>query len=133
MDGWYVFPFFEYAEQVSATLAAGERRAFRVAMCAEPATSGLTMTVQLVVEKQDALPELGVGGNGAWPTFACDTTDRLLAPAGHMTHHVEKQVGINFSVDLSAVHDGINEIQVHNEPQGGRETGSSARIRVLRC
>jgi len=128
MDGWYVFPFFEHAEQVPATLPAGERRAFRIAMCAEPVASGLTMTVQLVVEKQDALPELGVGVNGAWPTFAGEATDRLLRSAGHMTHHVETHVGINFSVDLSDVHDGINEILVYNEPQGGRETGGSARI-----
>lgn len=112
--GLYSFPLWELAEQVPAILEPEWKKAFRLSMCAEPAQANLELTVQLVVERTETLPDLGVSFNGSWPTFESVETDRLLFPTGVFTHHIAEHRGLNFRVPVSAIKEGWNEVLVLN-------------------
>ena len=112
--GHFVFPLFEYAEQVPAILEPDWKQPFRLPMCAEPADRGLNLTIQLVVEKTDRLPDLGVSFNGSWPHFQAQPTDELLLPTGAYTHHVPEHRAFDYRFDVSAIQEGWNEIMVIN-------------------
>jgi len=112
--GHFMFPLFEHSEQVPAILEPDWKQAFRLPMCAEPQGSGLELTVQVVVEKKDGLPDLGVSVNGSWPNFAARPTDELLFPTGAYTHHMPEHRAFNYAVDVAAIREGWNEILVLN-------------------
>ena len=108
-----MFPVWEQAEQIPALIEAQSRRAFSLSMCAEPETVK-ELTIQIVVEKKDKAPELGVSFNGSWPTFDSKVTDELLYSAGHYTHHVPEHDAFNFQCDPSRIKEGWNEIRLFN-------------------
>jgi len=112
--GYFMFPLFEHAEQIPVTIEPDWKQAFRLPMCAEPEGCGLEFLVQVVVEKKDAMPNLGVSFNGGWPTFDARPTDELLFPTGVYTHHVPEHTAFNFAFDPSLIRDGWNEILVFN-------------------
>lgn len=115
IGGWMLLEW-EYAEQVPAILEPEWRHAFRLSMCAEPADSKRSLTIQLVVEKKETLPELGVSFNGLWPNFEVRPTDELLFPTGIFTHHVSGHQALNYRFNASAIKEGWNEIVVYHSP-----------------
>ncbi len=113
-SGHFMFPLFEGAEQVPMVLEPGWKQPFRLPMCSEPAGSGLGVVVQLVVEKMEPAPDLGVSFNGSWPNFRAAPTDELLFPTGVYTQHVPEHQAFNYEFDVSAVREGWNEVLVFN-------------------
>ncbi|SVA52111.1 uncharacterized protein METZ01_LOCUS104965, partial [marine metagenome] len=61
-------PPFDTPDQLPQILQPDWRRSFRVPMCAEPGRTDLELIVQIVVDRQDALPPIGVSFNDSWPT-----------------------------------------------------------------
>jgi hypothetical protein len=116
---------YEYAEQLPAVIEPESRRAFRLSMAAEPASSGLELVVQVVVEKTDTAPDLGVSLNGSWPSYQGKETNRLVLPTGHYTHHVPENRGYNFVLPTSSIREGWNEVLVTN---GSHKKGHSVRV-----
>lgn len=112
--GYFMFPLYEYAEQVPFILEPEWKHAFRLSMCAEPNGSRLRLFIQLVVEKKRKLPDLGVSFNGCWPNFAAKPTDQLLFPTGIYTHHLPEHRAFNYEFEASQIHEGWNEILVFN-------------------
>ena len=116
--GYYVYELFETVGAFPAVLKPGERRACRVPMCAENADSDLEFVIQIVLEKQENLPPIGVYLNGAWPNFDGAKDERLLFPVATMTHHTPDHIGLNFHFPLSAIREGWNEIVLmHGTPK----------------
>jgi hypothetical protein len=113
-EGLYVFPLFEAAEQVPQVIEPEGKQAFRLSMCREPADCGLALTIQVVVEKGDALPDLGVCFNGSWPNFEPTPTDELLLPTGIFTHHIPEHQAFNYAFDAGLIQEGWNEVVVIN-------------------
>jgi len=107
-------PFFEHAGQLPACVETGGWRRFELAMCREPAEAGLELIVQLVIERSDAIPDLGVSLNGCWPSFQAEETDRLLFPTGKLTYLAPQYLGLNFRLPVEAIQDGINEVIVYD-------------------
>ncbi|MCI0621471.1 MAG: hypothetical protein L0387_07350 [Acidobacteria bacterium] len=118
MQGLWMFPLFELAEQVPCVLEVEDRRAFRLPMSAEPADPDLELIIQLVLEKKETSLKLGVSFNESWPNFNSQTTQELLFPAGPLTHHVPEHQALNYHFTTSAIKDGWNEILVINGCQG---------------
>ncbi len=112
--GYYQFLPFESVGPFPATLRAGERRACRLPMCSEPAGNNLEFVIQVVVERKDILPPVGVYFNGCWPRFDGKADDRLLFPVATMTHHTPEHVGLNFTFPLASIREGWNDIVVMN-------------------
>ncbi|MHB0936152.1 MAG: hypothetical protein ACYDCO_10920 [Armatimonadota bacterium] len=104
--------FFEDAGQLPACVETGGWRRFELAMCREP--EGMALTVQIVIERSDAVPDLGVSLNGCWPSFTAEPTDRLLFPTGKLTHLPPQYLGLNYRLPVEAIQDGINEIVVYD-------------------
>jgi hypothetical protein len=133
MSGHFMFPLWEYAEQVPALLEPEGRRAFRLSMASEPADSGLDLVIQLVVEKADKAPDLGVSFNGSWPTFKAEATNRLLFPTGIYTHHVPEHLALNYRAQVGDIRDGWNEVLVVNgaKRQGSPQEQRAAALRIV--
>lgn len=127
MQGLYMFPLFESAEQVPVILEPEWKKAFRLSMCTEPADAGLELTVQVVVEKTDKLPPLGVSFNGTWPSYEGQATDKLLLPTGAWTHHLPEHAAFDFRVPLAEIKEGWNEVLVFN---GSHEKKTPEDIRA---
>jgi hypothetical protein len=108
MRGTFMFPLWELAEQVPAVVEPAGKQAFRLTMAAEPAASGLELVIQVVLDKTEQTPDLGVSFNGSWPTFAAEPTDRLLFPTGIYTHHVAEHRALNYRFQASAIREGWN-------------------------
>ena len=121
---WY--PPFELPEPLPAILEPEWRKAFRLPMCAEPADRGLGLVVQVVVEKRDNLPDIGVCFNGSWPNFERVETDKLLFPNRPATHHLPKCQAYNYAFAVQAIREGWNEIAVYN----GEHPGDVAQDRL---
>jgi hypothetical protein len=81
-------------------------------MCAERERDGLEFVIQVVLEKKDKLPPVGIQFNGAWPRFDGQPDDRMLFPVANMTHHTPDHVGLNFRYPLASIREGWNEIVV---------------------
>jgi len=111
--GYYVHQPFETVAPFPGVLGPQERRTCRIPMCAET-NDELEFVVQLVVEKREELPPLGIYFNEAWPTFDSARDQKLLFAVATMTHHAPDKVGLNFSLPLSAIQEGWNEIVVMN-------------------
>jgi hypothetical protein len=112
---WY--PPFELSEPLPAILEPEWRKAFRLPMCAEPADRALELVIQVVVEKRDSLPDIGVSFNGSWPSFDRVETGELLFPNRPATHHLPQFQAYNYAFPVAAIREGWNEIVVYN---GGR-------------
>lgn len=112
--GYYSNPVFETITPFPAMLGPMERKECRLPMISEPASSGLEFVIQVVVEKKEKLPAVGIYFNGAWPKFDYKPDEKLLFPIGPMTHHIPDNVGLNFSFSLSCIREGWNDIVVMN-------------------
>lgn len=122
--------FFERAEQLPAYVEPGCWNAFVLGAAAEPAECGRTLVVQVVIDRGRATeadqvrhfdcppPELGVSLNGSWPTFDGAATTQLILPTGLYTHHVDQYQAWEYSLDLSQLRDGHNEIiLIHSDDE----------------
>lgn len=105
-------------EQLPVRLEPKYRRAFQIPMCAEPAEPKLRLVVQVVTDRLEQRPEMGMSVNGAWPVFECHETDDLLFPAGPYSKHVNEHTAWNYSFNVGVIRDGWNEIVISNESQG---------------
>jgi hypothetical protein len=130
MLGYFMYPNWEYAEQVPAILEPQWKRAFTLSMAAEPRDAGMELVIQLVVERNEGgapLPDLGVSFNGSWPSFDAEATDRLLFPTGAYTHHVHEHAAFNYRLGADLIREGWNEVLVFN---GSKERADRAARRA---
>jgi len=118
-------PPFDTPDQLPQILEPDWRRAFRLPMCAEPTGAGLKLVVQVVVDRHENPPPMGVSFNDTWPTFTGEATDELLFPQRSYTHHVPEHTAINYTFGVGDIKDGWNEVSVYN----GSHERSSARDR----
>jgi len=113
--GWWGPPVFEHAEQIPATLEPEWRKAFRISMCAEPTDKNLKLTIQVIVEKKENLPDLGVSFNGSWPKFEFTPTTDLLFPVWKYNRVHSDHIALNYAFDVGLIKEGWNEIILYNE------------------
>ena len=106
---------WDMPEQLPVRVAPQRRRAFRLPMGAEPADYGVTLVVQVVAGRTAETPRTGVSVNGAWPVYACRSTNDLLFPAGPYRQHVEEHAAWNYSFSVSSLREGWNEFTLYNE------------------
>jgi hypothetical protein len=126
-------PPFDIPEPLPAILQPDWRRAFRVPMCAEPSDRGLELIVQVVLERHDDLPPLGVSFNGSWPNFAGQVTSELLFPNRPFTHHLPENQAVNFRFSAEQIREGWNELTVYNGShvrRGEKEHGDNTVVIV---
>jgi hypothetical protein len=126
-EGAWQVRHMEHAEQLPALLEPQWKQPFRLTMCAEPADRDLELVIQVVVERTEHLPGLGVSFNGGWPTFDGKETDRLLFPAGRYTHHAPEHRALNYHWKAKAIRDGWNEVLVFH---GGQQPRSAEERRA---
>ena len=112
---YWATTFFEYADQLPATVEHGGWRKFELSMCAEPDAVGLGLTAQIIVERGEDIPGLGVSFNGAWPNFDAMPTDELLVPTGAYTHHVPQHVGLNYRLKVEDIREGWNRLVLYHD------------------
>lgn len=112
---------WELPEPVPITIEAKSRREFRLAMCREP--QGRTLTVQVVIARQEGILNLGVSVNGQWPVFQKQRTQELLFPVGPYTLHLPENEAYNFQMDAAAIFEGWNRILVFN-----KDTATPVRV-----
>jgi hypothetical protein len=113
-EGAWQFALFEYAEQLPVLLEPEWKHPFRLTMCKELASPDLELVVQLVTERMEKVPDLGVSFNGLWPNFAAEETDCLLFPAGRYTHHAPEHRAFNYHFNVRSIREGWNEVLVFN-------------------
>lgn len=131
-EGAYLFPLYEYAEQIPVSIEAQRKHAFRLSMAAEPAGAPLELIVQIVTDRQDQPAVLGVSFNGQTPTFQSSESDLLLFPAANLTHHAEKHRAYNFRLPVSAIREGWNEVLVFNDhSREPKAPASEGAVRVV--
>ena len=115
-------PPFDTPDQLPDILEPDWRRAYRVPMCAEPTDCGLKLVVQVVVDRRDNLPALGVSFNDSWPAFQAQATDELLFPQLAHAFHVPEYTAFNYTFDVAGIVEGWNEVSVYN---GNHECGTA--------
>ena len=107
-------PPFDTPDQLPQILQPDWRRSFRVPMCAEPGGTALELLVQIVVDRQDALPPIGVSFNDSWPTREAQATDEILFAQREYTHHTPEHTALNYTFCVGDIRDGWNELSVYN-------------------
>ncbi len=112
--GFYVHNFFETIGQIPAHIEPQCRKEFLLPMLKEPEEGKAKLLIQVVVEKQEKIPPIGISFNGSWPNFKSNQTDKLLCPCGKYTHHVPEHTAFNFEFDPSQIKNGYNSIVVMN-------------------
>jgi hypothetical protein len=83
-------------------------------MCAEPGGIDLELIVQIVVDRQDLLPPIGVSFNDSWPTYEAQATDEILFAQQEYTHHTPEHTALNYTFCVDDIRDGWNEVSVYN-------------------
>ncbi len=121
---------WDIPEQLPVKIPSRHRRALRLPMCAEPASAGLRLVVQVVTERDAPASGWGVSLNGAWPSFTAAETRDLLFPAGPYTQHVDENRAWNFTLDAAGLRDGWNEIALYNDAatELGRDCGGGRAV-----
>jgi hypothetical protein len=102
----------ERVEAFPCVLEPDTRRSFRLPLCHEPA--GMNLTVQVVIDKADPLPDLGVALNGGWPSFERSQSGRLLSEGRDYDSVLEDQTILRFTLPAVRIREGWNEITVYN-------------------
>ena len=105
---------FDLPRPLPVILEPNSRRAFALPMCAEPADRELELIVQVVVEKNELPPEIGVRFNGAAPCSDARATDELLFPNGPSRHHLSKYQAYNYRFHVGQIVEGWNEFVIFN-------------------
>lgn len=128
--GWRL-QFWEWAQQLPVSIEPTLSKSFRLSMCREPTDVGLELVIQLVAERSETAPDLGVSFNGGYPTYAGRETDRLIFPAGNFTHHLPEHRAIEYRFPVTDIKEGWNDIQVSS---GSRkfETPADRRDHTVR-
>lgn len=106
---------WDVPEQLPVRIAPRHRRALRLPMCAEPASAGLQLVVQVVTDRESPVSGWGLSLNGAWPSFAAEESRALLYPAGPYREHVDEHRAWNFVLDAAGLRDGWNEFVLYND------------------
>lgn len=131
-SGVYCHPHFETVGEFPVVLGPGCRHVTRLPMAAEPANRTLTLTMQAVIEKQEAPPVLGLSFNGAWPNFEATPTQELLFPAGGLTRHIPEHQALNYRFRVPDIRAGWNEIVLINgasaATSGQDRTANAVRV-----
>ena len=83
-------------------------------MCAEPSGCGLQLVIQIVVDRRENLPGLGVSFNDSWPTIEAQATDELLFPQLDHRSHVPEYTAFNYVFEVEKIAEGWNEVSVYN-------------------
>lgn len=122
-------PPFDTPDQLPDILEPDWRRAYRLPMCAEPGDGGLELIIQIVVDRREGLPPLGVSFNDSWPSIEAEETDRLLFPQLDHACHVPDYVAFNYTFDVGNILEGWNEISVYN----GSHAVATAEDRASNC
>lgn len=124
---------FETVETLPELIEPDTRRGFRIPMCREPLDEGLRLIVQVICEKKDEEPKLGITFNNNWPDFNGIKTSKLLFPCGIYTDITDNCAAYNFEVDPSLLKDGYNHICVFNgeKQTSDQESRWKNIIRVL--
>ncbi|HON05652.1 MAG TPA: hypothetical protein PLB98_04700 [bacterium] len=112
--GFYANNLFETIGQVPSCVEPQCRKEFLLPMMKEPKNKNMKLIIQIVLEKQEKIPDIGVSFNGCWPNFNSTQTDKLLCAVGGYTHHVPEHTAFNFEFDTSQVKSGYNSIVVMN-------------------
>ncbi|MBT3344060.1 MAG: hypothetical protein HN712_27655 [Gemmatimonadetes bacterium] len=107
-------PPFDTPDALPDILEPDWRRAYRLPMCSEPTDQGLELIIQIVVDRRDDLPPLGVSFNESWPTTQSQPTDELLFPQLDHTDHVPEFTAFNYHFRVDGIIGGWNEISVYN-------------------
>ena len=107
-------PPFDTPDQLPDVLEPDWRRAYRLPMCAEPADAGLQLIIQIVVDRRDDLPALGVSFNDSWPSVQAEATDKLLFAQLDHAYHLPEYTAFNYSFTVADILEGWNEISVYN-------------------
>ncbi|MEA3420968.1 MAG: hypothetical protein U9Q97_04730, partial [Acidobacteriota bacterium] len=105
---------FDLPRPLPATIEPNSRRAFTLPMCAEPTDRGLELIVQVVVEKKEHLPAVGVSFNESSACFDANATNELLFPNGPSRHHLSKYQAYNYRFNASQIVEGWNEFVIFN-------------------
>ncbi len=132
-DNQAILPNEDIVEQLPTLIRPRWRREFRLPMIREARAGERALRVQLVVERQEELLEIGLSFNGCWPDFSGRETDRLLAPAvsygsgkknNHvggeilLTHHLPEYRVFEYEFPAAGIGDGWNDFTVY---YGGAE------------
>lgn len=97
-----------------AEIPAGESRKFRLPMCAEPPRARLELVVQVIGRGPTLSRRLTTSFNGHAQVTAGTPTRDLLFPCGPYRRHTRENAAGNFCYPTHLIHDGWNEITVHN-------------------
>ena len=131
-NGFYVHDILESSGPFPAILAPAQRQECRLPMCAEPVNEHQEFIIQVVVDKKDELPPIGVYFNGCWPNFDGVEDELLLFPSGTMVHHAPEHVGLNFTFPLSAIREGWNDIGImHGTPWQWNTDQSACYVNII--
>ncbi|MBE9512096.1 MAG: twin-arginine translocation signal domain-containing protein [Bacteroidetes bacterium] len=106
---------FDLPRPLPVTLDPDGQHAFALPMCAEPTDRGLELIVQIVVEKKNPLPKIGISFNDEAPGSDANATDELLFPNGPSRHHLSKYQAYNYRFDVNKILEGWNELVVFNK------------------
>ena len=109
------FSHFENSSQFPEIIEPDWRKAFRISMCAEPADKNLQLTIQVILERKEKQPDIGVSFNGSWPNFEATPTDDLLFPAGKYSKIHSTHQAFNYTFDVNLIKEGWNEMILYNE------------------
>jgi len=126
-------PPFDLPDSLPVILEPRWRRAFRLPMCAEPADRGLELIIQIVIEKRDNLPDIGISFNGCWPRFDGHPTDQLLFPRKPHMRHVPERHAYDYRFEVEEIREGWNGIVVHNDSgeAGSRDDGGDNSVKIV--
>jgi hypothetical protein len=111
-NGFYEFPWLEFAQALPATLPWMRKTSLRFGMAKE--TGKFKMKVQVILLREDQTPDIGVSFNGAWPTFKSKETTKLLFPAAERKTHIDKHRVLEFIIDSPEIFHGWNELIIIN-------------------
>ncbi len=114
---------WEIPEQIPVVIDAKNRHEFRLAMAAEGA--GRKLAIQVVVEKTQTAPRIGISFNGAWPTYDARQTQAMLFPVGPYTQFTDAHTAWEFTLDSGLIRDGWNRVTVTNNNAAG---GSAVKV-----
>ena len=112
--GFYVHNFFETIGQIPCHIEPQCRKEFLLPMMKEPDNRKMKLIIQVVIERQEKIPPIGISFNGCWPVFKSKQTDNLLVQVGGYTHHVPEHTAFNFEFDPGLIKNGFNSIVVMN-------------------
>jgi len=119
--GVYSHALMETVGEFPVSLQPQCRHLARLPMAAEPGRGGLTFAIQVVIEKQEDPPDMGVSFNGSWPNFDAKPTRDLLFPVGGLVQHIPEHLAFSYTFEASEIREGWNDIMIVN---GSQETGS---------